>query len=138
MPRSVRVAIVAACVVALLGVASIVGWAVALVTGDAVSAALGTRAFGPLVSPMLAGAIIVPKAALERDDRLRELSFQLALFTAILVGLLALGELVAALIRGADANVVVSWSVFVLAVVLASSLTRPSAKAWFRSPAGQG
>ena len=135
MPRSVRVAVATACAVALLGVAAIVVWAVDLLTDDSVTAALGTRAFGSLINPLFVLAAMVPKAALERDERLRQLSFQFALLAAMLLGFIALVALVAALMRGADANFVVSWSVFALAVVLASSLSRPSAKAWFSAPA---
>jgi hypothetical protein len=138
MPRSVRVAVVTACVVALLGIASIVVWAVDLLTDDSITSALGTRAFGSLISPLFVLAAIVPKAALKRDERLRELSFQFALLAAMLLGFVALVALVAAFMRGVNANSVVSWSVFALAVVLASSLSRPSAKAWFSSPARAG
>jgi hypothetical protein len=138
MPRSVRVAIAAACVVALLGVASVVVWAVDLLTDDSVTAALGTRAFGSLFSPLFVLAAIVPRAVVKRDDRLRELSFHFALLAAMLLGFIALFALVAAFTRGVNANFVVSWSVFALAAVLTWSLSRPSAKRWFRSPAGAG
>ncbi len=138
MPRSVRVAVATACVVALLCVASIVIWAADLVTRDSVTAALGTRAFGSLVSPLFMMAATVPMAAVRRDGRLRELSFHFALFAAMLLGFAALATLVVAFIRGVDANFVVSWGVFIPAVVLASSLSRPSAKAWFSSPPRAG
>lgn len=134
MPRSVRVAVVTAYVIAFLGIASIVIWVVDLFTGGAATHAVGTRAFGSLISPLYGMAFMVPLAAARRDGRVRELAFQFALLGAMLLGFIALLALVMAFMRGVDANVVASLGVFALAVLLASSLSRPSAKAWFTSP----
>ncbi len=131
MPRSVRVAVVVACVVALLGVTSIVIWAADLVTGDSASAALGTRF--SLVGPLFIVAGAVPVAAARRDGRVRELAFQFALLQAILLGLIAPFAAVVAFVRGLEPDLILSLVVFGLAVALAASLSRPSAKAWFRS-----
>lgn len=133
MPRSVRVAVATACVVATLGAFSLVVLAIDLLTDHSASAALGTRAFGSFVNPLLAMAINVPRAAVKRDERLRELSFHFALLMAMLLGFVALFTLVPAFMGGGDADLVLSWSVFLLAVVLAWSLSRPTAKAWFTS-----
>lgn len=134
MPRSVRVAVVTAHVIVLLGVASFVIWAIDLFTGGAGTRALGTRALGSLISPLFMFAYLVPLAAARRDGRMRELAFQFALLWAMLLGFLAVFALVSAFMQGVDANAVVSLGVFALAVLLASSLSRPSAKAWFTSP----
>jgi hypothetical protein len=118
---------------ALLGVASAIIGVVDLLTRDSVSAALGTRGY-TLVSFYVMAAV-VPVAAVRRDGRIRELAFQSALLAAMLLGFVALFTGVAAFMRGVDANFVLSWVMFVLALALASSLSRASAKAWFSSPA---
>jgi hypothetical protein len=69
MPLSVRVAVATACVIALLGVASIVVWAGDLLTRGSVSAALGTHAFGSLVSPLFVLGAAVPMAAVNSGPR---------------------------------------------------------------------
>ncbi len=134
MPRSVRVAVVTACVVALFGVAAVAIWAVDLFTGGAASAGLGTT-FGSLVGYLALPAGTIPLAAMRRDGRLRALSFQVALLAAMLLGFVALAELVIAFVVGVSADSVIILIAFALSVVLASSLSRPSAKAWFTAPA---
>ncbi len=135
VPRTVRVAVATSCVIALLGVVSIAVSIGDLLSGGSVRPWLGVRNTGLLLSPLYASALALPLAAVRRDGRVRELSFHLALFAALLVGLVALFTLVLAALMGrVDARVGEAFFVFALAVVVAWSLSRPSAKAWFTSP----
>lgn len=133
--------IAASCVLSLLGLVSIAIWTIDLLSDDSASrwvgAALGVGygSLRSLFTPLYTLALIILPAALRRDARRRELAFQFALLTALLLGFMALFVSVLAVVQHRiDAGFAGSVVAFGLAVVLAWSLSRPSAKAWFRPP----
>ncbi len=144
MPRSVRLAIAASSLLVLVGLLS-----TAIVVSDVadhdaairwLSAALGTRegVLRLLFTPLYLSAAVVVRAALRRDERTRETAFQVALFAAVLLGFVALGmSIVASLARRVDGGDALTLLVFGLASLLAWSLSRPSAKAWFETSSAQ-
>lgn len=132
MPPTVRVAVVASCILTLLGGVAFALWMSHLLAGDSACAALGLCGAQGLLS-IGAMAAVVPVAAVRRDARLREAIFQGALLVALLVGFVALAALALGLSSGLDATLAVPVVMFVLAAVLAWALSRPSAKAWFTS-----
>jgi hypothetical protein len=134
MPRSVRVAVVTSWVIALLGVVALAVSVADFVTGHSFATGWGARVLGPLVQPGLVAAVGVPVAATRRDERARAFAFHIALLASILLGFVAAGALALTIAIGRlDARVVNTFLVLALAVVLASSLSRRSAKAWFTS-----
>ncbi len=137
MPRSVRIAVVTSCVLGLLGVLSIAIWTLDIFADDVATRWLSAAGRGGgslrfLFSPLFGMALVVPGMARRRDAPGRELACQLALLVALLLGfpaLLASGF--AAATRHVDAGVAGMLGAFGLAVALAWSLSRPSARAWF-------
>lgn len=137
MPRSVRIAIVASCVLGALGVLSIAVWTIDLLDDDVATRWLSAAGRGGgslrfLFTPLFGVALLVPGMVRRRDAPGRELAFQLAMLVSLLLGLPALlASVVAALMRRVDAGVAGMLAAFGLAAVLAWSLSRPSARAWF-------
>jgi hypothetical protein len=131
MPRTVRVAVLTSWILILLGVANLAVSIADLVTGDSVCTALGLCRARGFLGSFSAMAAAVPVAVARRDARLRESAFHFALFVALLVGFVALGALVLGVLAGFSAALLVPVFMFALATVLAWSLSRPSAKAWF-------
>lgn len=138
MPQSVRLTIATASLLAVIGLVS-----TALVIADVadhdaairwVTAALGTRegVVRLLFTPLYLSGFIVVRAALRRDGRTREIALPVAVFTAVSLGFLCLGmSIVASVDSAVNGGDVGMLFVFVLASLLAWSLSRPSAKEWF-------
>ncbi|HEY6001479.1 MAG TPA: hypothetical protein VIV57_01315 [Anaeromyxobacter sp.] len=137
MPRSVRVAIATSWALGLLGILSFAVWAVDLFGDDVATRWLSAAGRGGgslrfLFSPLFGVALLVPGMVRRRDAPGGALAYQLALLVSVLLGLPALlASGVAALTRHLDAGVAGVLGAFGLAVVLAWSLSRPSAREWF-------
>jgi hypothetical protein len=137
MPRSVRVAVVTSCALGVLGVLSIAVWTIDIFADDVATRWLSAAGRGGgslrfLFTPLFGVALLVPRMVRRRDAPGRELAHQLALLVSLLLGFPALlASAVAALTRRLDAGVAGMIAVFWLAVLLAWSLSRPSARAWF-------
>jgi hypothetical protein len=137
MPRSVRIAVVTSCVLGLLGILSIAVWAIDIFADDFATEWLSAAGRGGgslrfLITPLFGVALLVPGMVRRRDAPGRELAHQLALLVALLLGLPALlVSGVAAFTRHLDAGVAGVLGAFGLAVALAWSLSRPSAREWF-------
>jgi hypothetical protein len=138
MPRSVRLAVGLACALGLIGAASTAVWiADALADGAAtrwLSIALDLRgdAVALAASPLYLVAFAMVPIALRRDGSKARVAFQLALLASITLGVMASGLVSTALaarrLDGALAGMLV---VLALVALLAGSLSRPSARAWF-------
>jgi hypothetical protein len=137
MPRSVRVAIATSWALGLLGLLSVAVWTVDLLAGDLATRWLSAAGRGGgslrfLFSPLFGMALLVPGIVRRRDVPGRQLAFQLALLVSILLGFPALlASALAAITRHLDAGAAGLLGAFGLAVALAWSLSRPSARAWF-------
>jgi hypothetical protein len=140
MPRSVRVAIGSACLLAVIGAASTAIW-IADATGGGratgwVTTALGGNAGGlqRAASPLFLAALAVVPIALRRDAGKVRVAIQLALLATITLTVSALGLFGPALTSrrfgGELAAMLVAPAVLGL---MAWSLSRPSARAWFAS-----
>jgi hypothetical protein len=140
MPRSLRLAVATACVLACLGAVSAAAW-----IADASGGGRGTRwlatalrvdegAVRRAASPLYLAAIAVVPIVLRRDARKATIAFQLALLATITLGVMALGlagggEQALRLDAG-RAGMLLAVGLFGL---LAWSLSRPSARAWLES-----
>lgn len=141
MPRSVRVTVATASLLAIIGLLS-----TALVVADVadhdaaiewVSAALGTREsiVRLLFTPLYLSAFVVVRAARRRDGRTHEIALPVTVFVAVSLGFLSLGmSIVATVDSNVDGGDVIMLLIFALASLLAWSLSRPSAKEWFYAP----
>lgn len=139
MPRSIQVAIGCACLIAFLGAVSAAIW-----IADAAAAGSGSRwlstalpghagTFQRAASPLYLAAIAVVPIVLRRDARKVRVAVQLALLATITLGMFGLGIFGTALTsRSPDELVAMLLAPAVLGL-LAWSLTRPSARAWFAS-----
>jgi len=133
MPRSVRLAIVAACCLGLVNLVH-AGLALAELARDDVPR-VGS-ALLLLIWPVL--AIWIARGLMKRDSRTRTLAFRIALAGAVIIGMetLVLG-IVATFIEGRDVGVLTARVLIERVgpfVALAWSLSRPSAKAWVSTP----
>lgn len=139
MPRSIRVAIGTACLIALVGAVSTASW-----LADAVADGAGTRWLSTTlhvhegvlrsVSPLYLLAIAVVPIALRRDARKGRIALHLSLLATITLGVMASGALGSAVQgRHLDAALAATLVIPGLIGLLALSLSRPSAKAWFAS-----
>ncbi|HEY6002791.1 MAG TPA: hypothetical protein VIV57_07935 [Anaeromyxobacter sp.] len=140
MPRSVRVAIASACLVALLGAVSTAIWIADAAAGGWASRWLSTvlrgnaDAFQRAVSPLYLAAIAVVPIALRRDARKVRVAVQLALLATITLGISALGLFGPALTSlRLDAELAAMLAAPAMLGLMAWSLSRPSARAWFAS-----
>jgi hypothetical protein len=145
MPRSVRVAIASACLVASIGAMSTAIW-----IADAVAGGSGSRwisstfrgevgTFHRAASPLFLAALAVIPIALRRDAAKVRIAVQLTLLATITLGISALGLFgVPVTSRRLDAELAAMLLAPVLLGLLAWSLSRPSARAWFASARGPG
>jgi hypothetical protein len=140
MPSSVRLAIGVACVLGLLGVLSTAVWIADAAAGGAgtrwLSAALhvGENDVGRAATPLYLLAFAVVPIALRRDGRKARIAFQLALLATVTLAVMASGLTGTAVeARRVDAGFAAMLVALALMAVLAGSLSRPSAKAWFGS-----
>lgn len=139
MPGSLRLAIATACVLAFVGAVSAATW-----IADAGADGRATRwlatalridegAFRRAASPLYLAAIAVVPIVRRRDGRKATIAFQLALLATITLGVMALGlagDGQAGRVDAGRAGMLAAAGLFGL---LAWSLSRPSAKAWFAS-----
>jgi hypothetical protein len=145
MPRSVRVAIASACLIALLGAVSTAIWIADAAAGGWASRWVSTAlhgdaaAFQRAASPLYLAAIAVVPIVLRRDARKVRVAVQLALLATITLGIYALGLSRPAL---ASRHLNTELAVMLLAPAalgsLAWSLSRPSAREWLASGEGSG
>lgn len=140
MPRSVRVAIASACLIASIGAVSTAIWIADAAAGGSASRWLSTTlpdhasAFQRAASPLYLAAIAVVPIVLRRDARKIRVAVQLALLATITLGIYALGLFGPALTsRRLDAELAVMLLAPAVLGLLAWSLSRPSARAWLAS-----
>jgi hypothetical protein len=145
MPRSVRVAIACACLIALLGAVSTAIWIADAAAGGWASRWVSSALHGDAVafqraaSPLYLAAIAVVPIALRRDPRKVRVAVQLALLATITLGIYALGLFGPALTsRRLDAELAAMLLAPAVLGLMAWSLSRPSARAWFASGARPG
>jgi hypothetical protein len=145
MPRSIRVAIASACLIALLGAVSTAIWIADAAAGGAgsrwVSSALHghAEAFHRAGSPLYLAAIAVVPIVLRRDVGKVRVAVQLALLATITLGIYALGLFgPAQRSLRLDADVAAMLLAPAALGLLAFSLSRPSARAWLASGEGPG
>jgi hypothetical protein len=145
MPRSVRVAIGSACLIALFGALSAAIWIADAAAGGWASRWVSTAlhgdagAFQRAASPLYLAAVAVVPIVLRRDARKVRVTVQLALLATITLGVMALGLVgpTQTSLR-LDAEHAVMLLAPALLGLMAWSLTRPSARAWFASGEGAG
>jgi hypothetical protein len=140
MPRSVRVAIASACLVALLGAVSAAIWVADAAAGGWASRWVSTAlhgdagAFQRAASPLYVAAIAIVPIVLGRDVRKVRVAVQLALLATITLGIYALGLFGPGLTsRRLDAELAVMLFVPAMLGLVVWSLSRPSARAWLAS-----
>jgi hypothetical protein len=144
MPRTVRVAIGAACFVAFLGAVSAAIWIADAAAGGSatrwVSSALGIRESSlRVVSPLYLAAIAIVPIAVRRDAPKARVASQLCLLAAITLAVTFFGMSGSPVsFREVDATLAAALLVVALVSLVAWSLSRPSAMAWFASGERRG
>lgn len=142
MPRSVRVAILASSLIALVGAGSAAIWIADAAATGAGTAWLSSLSLAPWAanameragSPLYLLAVAIVPIVARRDARSVRIAFQLALLAAIALGVTASGLVGASVAsRRLDPGLAAMLLVLALIGLLAASLSRPSARAWFAS-----
>jgi len=133
-------AIGTACLIALLGAVSAAIWIADAAAGGWATRWLSTAlhvhesTFQRAASPLYLVAIAIVPIALRRDARQARTALHLTLLAAITLGVMTFGlSGSAAALRRPDAGLAAMLLVLALIGLLAWSLSRPSARAWFAS-----
>jgi hypothetical protein len=129
MPRSLVVAFAAASILAFLGIVSFVAWVLDPTIPMAGLHGLGLGSFA---------AALLAYGVRRRDERIRASVFLLSLAGALMMGSGAVPAIAPFLVAGGQAmgsRALAGLPIVVLLAVVATALSRPSARAWFAPPA---